>query len=72
MTPADAASQTNVLSDQNGAITVGTAATKRMVFIAGYHTGAGGTFRFRWAQNNSNASPTIVYAGSILRYRRYV
>lgn len=69
-TPTDAASQTNILSDQSATFTPGTAAAKRMVFVEGHHVGAGGTFRLRWAQNTSGVNPTILYATSILRYRR--
>jgi hypothetical protein len=43
------------------------------VFIAtGGHVGGGGTFNIKWVQGTTNASPTIVRAGSVLRYRRIV
>ena len=59
-----------VASNQN--TTAGTAATKRIYLHWGWHVGAGGTFRFSWAQNTSDANPTTVYAGSYLAYRRIV
>lgn len=38
--------------------------------VRGHHVGGGGTFKFRWAQNTSSSNGSVVYAGSILRYRR--
>jgi hypothetical protein len=53
-------------------LNVGTATTNRVILLTGWHVAGGGTFRFRWAQVSLNASPTIVRAGSDLRYRRTV
>ncbi len=50
----------------------GTAATNRVVRIFAHYVGAGGTFNLMWAQNTTDANPTTVRAGSILRYRRIV
>jgi hypothetical protein len=49
--------------------TPGTAAIKRACTGYGHHVGGGGILKFRWAQNVSGANPTIVHAGSVLRYR---
>ena len=39
--------------------------------IAAAHVGASGLLKFRWAQATTTAgSPTIVYTGSVLRYRQ--
>jgi hypothetical protein len=70
LSTADAAAATQFLANQTATATFGTAATKRMASISGNHAGNGGTFRLRWAQNTSNGTATIVYAGSLLRYRR--
>lgn len=48
------------------------ASTTQAAFAKGVHLGGGGTFRLRWAQSQSNVSPLIVYAGSLLRYRRFL
>ena len=50
----------------------GSAAADRMAFMYGYHLGAGGTFRLLWSQDTSNANPTIVRTGSIMRYERVI
>ena len=50
----------------------GTATTDRIAKLVGVHTGGGGTFRLRWAQNVSGVNATIVRAGSLIRYRRVV
>lgn len=60
------------LTDQTDAAGFGTSATKRMAGGVGRHQGAGGTFRILWAQNTSDGTATIVYTGSLLRYRRIV
>lgn len=57
------------LATSQAAGSAGTAATNRIMYVKGMHTGGGGTFRFRWAQNTSSNNATIVRAGSILRYR---
>lgn len=49
--------------------TAGTAATKRLILVQGWVIGGGGSTTFKWAQNTSNVNPTIVYAGSYLRYK---
>ena len=66
---ADTETVTALTSNQTTTLTAGTATTKRTIYGQGWHTGAGGTFRIRWAQGTSNATATIVYAGSYLRYR---
>ena len=50
--------------------TFGTAVTKRVARGLAHHVGGGGLFKFRWAQNTSDAQVTTVYAGSLLRYRQ--
>lgn len=58
-------------SDQTQASGVGgTATTKRVITMSGGYIGGGGTFHFLWAQATSSGNPTVVYAGSVLRYRR--
>lgn len=42
---------------------------KMLALARGFHVGAGGTFRLRWAQNVSNANATTLYAKSYLRYK---
>ena len=52
---------------------MGTGTTKRIMKAIGVHAGNGSVLRFKWAQNTLDASnATIVYAGSLLRYRRIV
>jgi hypothetical protein len=50
----------------------GTSTTKRIALIRGAHQGAGSDFKLSWSQSASGASgtPTIVHAGSFLRYRK--
>jgi hypothetical protein len=49
----------------------GTAAANRVIkSSAGVYYGAGAAAGFWWAQGTADANPTIVRAGSILRYRR--
>lgn len=50
--------------------TFGTAIAKRVARGLAHHVGGGGLFKFRWAQNSSDVQPTVVYAGSVLRYRQ--
>ncbi len=50
----------------------GTAAANRVVRIFAHYVGAGGTFNLMWAQNTTDANPTTVRAGSLLRYRRII
>ncbi len=50
--------------------TFGTDSTLRMLWFRGTHVGAGGSLKFRWAQNNSNVGSVTVKAGSVLRYRQ--
>lgn len=73
LSTADAA-QTLSTTDVGGvAATFGTAATKRVCRGLAHHVGAGGLLKFRFAQNTTTAgSPTIVYAGSVLRYRALI
>jgi hypothetical protein len=65
------AAQTLTTTDIGGATaTFGTAAAKRIVRGVATHVGNGGQLKFRWAQNTTTAgSPTLVYTGSVLRYR---
>lgn len=60
-----AAAETN----QTATMVFGTATTPRVATIQGGHIGNGGTFRMRWAQFTSSGNPTIILAGSFLRYR---
>lgn len=69
VTSTDSAARTQLESNQTATLAAGTAATKRVIYGWGWHVGAGGTFRVRWAQNTSNSNATTVYAGSILRYK---
>lgn len=70
LSTADAA-QTLSTTDVGGvSATFGTAAAKRIARGLAHHVGGGGVLRFRFAQNTTTAgSPTVVYAGSVLRYR---
>jgi hypothetical protein len=64
---------TNVFGmNQTGNTTAGTAAANRAIKLWGWYVGNGGTFRLLWAQGTSDVSPTILRAGSLLRYRRIV
>lgn len=65
------AAQTLSTTDVGGVTaSFGTAAAKRVLRGLAHHVGAGGLFKFRWAQNTTTgASPTVVYTGSVLRYR---
>lgn len=67
---ADAASAQTVLTNQTATATFGTATGIRGIYIVGCFRGAGGTWRIRWAQNTSNATATVLKAGSYLKYRR--
>jgi hypothetical protein len=71
LSTADAA-QTLTTTDVGGvSATFGTAAVKRVCRGLAHHVGNGGLFKLRWAQNTKTAgSPTLVYTGSVLRYRR--
>jgi hypothetical protein len=70
LSTADAA-QTLSTTDVGGvSATFGTAAAKRVARALAFHVGGGGLLKLRWAQNTSTAGqPTIVYTGSVLRYR---
>lgn len=70
LSTADAA-QTLTTTDVGGATaTFGTAVAKRVLRGLAHHVGNGGLFKFRWAQNTATGGkPTIVHAGSVLRYR---
>jgi len=69
LSTADAA-QTLTTTDVGGqAAQFGTAAAKRVLRALAHHVGNGGLFKFRWAQNTSNAQATTVYTASVLRYR---
>jgi hypothetical protein len=64
------AAQSLTTTDAGGSTaSFGTAAGKRVFKGVGHHVGGGGLLRFRWAQNTGNTKPTIVYAGSLIRYR---
>jgi hypothetical protein len=65
-------SPTSAFCNQTATFAIGTAATNRVARVHGWYVGNGGTFRLLWAQNTSNANPTIVRAGSLLRYRRII
>jgi hypothetical protein len=47
----------------------GTAVAQRLLFIQGVHTGAGGVFRFLWAQSVSGVNVTRVHLGAVMRLR---
>jgi hypothetical protein len=65
------AAQALTTTDVGGvSATFGTAVAKRIARGLAHHVGGGGLFKFRWAQNTSDAQPTVVYAGSVLRYRQ--
>jgi hypothetical protein len=68
------AAQALTTTDVSGATaSFGTAAVKRMLRGLAHHVGNGGIFKFRWAQATTTAaSPTVVYTGSVLRYRQLV
>ena len=71
LSTADAATTTTTTDIGGTTASFGTAAAKRMFRAVGHHVGNGGLLKFRWAQNTSTAgNPTIVYAGSVLRYRQ--
>lgn len=50
----------------------GTAAANRIAYGAGGYIATGALFKLQWAQNTSDANPTIVRAGSTLSYRKRV
>jgi hypothetical protein len=50
----------------------GTATGNRPIAVRGAHVGGGGTFHVMWAQSASGVNPTIMRAGSLLRYRRII
>lgn len=54
--------------NQSTTVSFGTATQNRVVWASGVYYAGGGTFRILWAQNTANANPTIVRAGSYLRY----
>lgn len=60
------------VANQGNVAGFGTATTDRLATIRGTYTGGGGTFRFKWSQTTSGVNPTIVRAGSLLRYKRIV
>ncbi len=54
-------------------VTAATAAAAQFVYIDGraIHTDASGAFTLQWAQNTTaGANPTVIKAGSFLRWRR--
>jgi hypothetical protein len=65
----DGITNVGVWPDQTGTVW-GTAAADRVVYLFGQYIGNGGTFRLLWSQNTSGGNPTIVRAGSVLRYER--
>lgn len=58
-------------SNQTSVVVSESATTKKVLHIKGWHVGAGGTFKIKWAQGNPTDT-TTVYAGSTLRYRTIV
>ena len=66
---ADTITNTGAGNNQTATFNAGTATTDRLFRAWGWHLGAGGTWRFRWSQVNSNANAVTVKAGSFLRYR---
>ena len=66
----DTATSGAILCNQTAVTSAGTATTKRVLYAIGTHFGNGGTFRVLWAQNTTNATATIVRAGSQLKYRQ--
>ena len=50
-------------------ISFGTAAANRLLKMYGLYYCNGAQFKLQWSQNVSNVNPTIVRAGSFLRYR---
>lgn len=65
---ADTLTVTMVSTNQTAGA-AGTAAANRILWVPFTHLGAGGTFKFQWSQNTSGGNPTIVRAGSLLRYK---
>jgi hypothetical protein len=57
-------------SNQTGTIVLGTVTTQRQAKLTGVYVGGGGTFRLRWAQFSSNVTPSIIHAGSYMKYRK--
>lgn len=53
----------------NAPVLFGTAAANRPLYFRGHILGDGNLFKVQWAQNTSNINPTIVRAGSFLRFR---
>lgn len=70
LSTADAAQMLTTTDVGGTSATFGTAVAKRVARGLAHHVGGGGLFKFRWAQNTSDAQPTVVYAGSVLRYRQ--
>ncbi len=72
LSAADAA-QTIALDGRNNAVvTAGTDTALRAVFFKGWYLGTGATVNTVWAQNVTDATATVMKAGSVLRYRRIV
>lgn len=69
---ADAVGVLAIRTNQLDTISAGTNTTNRALWIKGVYFAGGGTFRLLWAQVTSNVNPTIVRAGSLLRYRRII
>lgn len=59
-----------IVGNQTSTFAFGTTGRTDVARIIGWHVGAGGTFKVRWAQNTSDGSNgTTVKTGSVLRYR---
>lgn len=68
---ADAITSSALLFGNTSAFTYGTGQLNRVAHLQGtWVSPGGGTFQVQWAQNTSNGNPTIMRAGSLLRYTR--
>lgn len=66
----DGSNTTTTAVSTAGVIVSGTATTNRLCKLFGVYYASGAQFRLQWCQNTSGANPTIVRAGSLLRYNR--
>jgi hypothetical protein len=65
-------STAGVLANTGTTSVWGTDTANRGLLVRGAFVGAGGTFHVLWAQNTSGVNPTIMRAGSLVRYRRII
>ncbi len=72
LSAADAAQVVALDGRNNAVVTGGTDTTLRALLIKGWYAGTGATVNVLWAQNTTDASATVMKAGSMLRYRRIV